>query len=224
MPAAGPITLRLASCPAGSRAAALGLRTGDLLVAVDGRAPVGPVRHAATVLSLTRGPRNLTMMRGGVAFVVTAAPRGLGPWHDAGTLAAVPDAPGPGWHIVAGPDGLVEAIGPAGPAVALLLPPLWLAGMRVWTGFAALLAALALALPFGPLALAGVWLMAGAQLWRGGQQVAVAARLAGGGRRLAVVSAGSEAAAQEAWRKLVPEARFRFAAPPRAASAIADAA
>jgi hypothetical protein len=219
-----PLALRLTDSRPGSPARALGLMAGDLLLAVDGVAPTGPAAAALRHVSRLRGRRVLAMQRAGIGFEVTADPRRLGPWEPA--AAPVPAAAAPGtmrrWQVLAGPDEALDLVCLAPPALAALAPPVWLAVMRLWTALAACGVAATLALPFGLLALAGLWLVAGANLWRHGPALAIEARRAEGFRPLAVIAAPGEAAAQALWCSLAPGARFRFpaaAAGPAAAQA-----
>jgi len=213
-------TLNLARCKSTDAGHALGLKTGDVLIAVDGTLWAGPITALKARFSKARGLVALTFQRGDAVWTVLTDRIDLGQW---GTVPQPADSlPQPistellcNWEIVANSDWTHDLF-PLRPSLpALIAPAFWLAHRRLWTLLATLIAALAVALPAGLPLMVGLWVAAGLHLWRNGTAHIRADRAAAGFHRVGIVAARSEVDAITAWEGLRPNARFRFeAAPP----------
>lgn len=211
-----PQTLRLVRCGFKDPGAALGLRAGDVLIGVDGKAWTGSADALAARFNGARSPLLLGFLRGEAGFEVLVTTPDLGRWEASDMPAATPPLQGPSaalcnWQILLHHDGHYDLVALRPSLLALVAPPLWLAQGRLLTWLAALGAALALALPGGPVLMGCVWVAAGLHLRRHGASHLLQARQMEGYRRAAVIAATGEAAAMRVWATLVPDAPFRFA-------------
>lgn len=211
---AAPQVLRLARCGKDDPGRALGLRTGDVLIAVAGQ----PWHGGPEALRARFAPGEgllVSVLRGDTVLSVLADQADLGRWERVAPPATLPPVPQPdarlcNWQIMRRHDGEHDLFALRPQMLALLAPPLWLAQERLFTWLAALGSALALALPGGAWLMAVVWVAAALHLWRQGPSHMRAARLAAGYLPVAVVAARSAPEARAAWEALSPGARFRF--------------
>jgi hypothetical protein len=215
-------TLRLAKgriWPAGQ---ALGLRVGDVLLAVDGK----PYRGNAAVLrgmsAQARGPLALSFQRGAAGFTVLATRVDFGIWEAAPPPAAEADYPADptlltNWEILRDGKGVHDLFALAPALSALVVPFLWMMQKRLWLPLAVFVSALAVGMAVSPFAGAAIYLAAGINLRQMAPHYLRAERRAHGFRTVAVVAARSERAAITAYRALDPAARFQFA-PEKASS------
>ena len=215
-------TLVLLRCRQGDKGHALGLRSGDILIGVDGKTWRGGTTALQARMNNADRPSALSFQRGSAVFTVMTGCANLGTWQriampEAGAgLPARPDGLS-NWEIVVDARGNHDLFAHGPSLLALLLPPLWLAKSRLWTGLALFGAIVALAVPVGLPLVVCVWLAAGLHLWRDGaahQRVNLQMQ---GYARAGTIAARSEAEAVASWLGLVPEARFRFAPPVRSA-------
>lgn len=210
-----PQTLKLGRCGHQDPGHALGLRSGDILIAVEGQPWQGGQTALAARFAATRTPLLLSFLRHEVCLSLLVDGPDLGRWDQIikpATPAAFPP-PGPAlcnWQIMVNHDGQHDLVALRPSLLALALPPLWLAQGRMFTWLAALAAAMALALPGGLFLLAGVWIAAGLHLWRHGTGHLIQTRQAEGYRPAGVLAARHEAEAKLGWLALQPGARFRF--------------
>lgn len=208
-------TLKIGRCGSRDAGHALGLRSGDILIAVEGQLWAGNMSALNGYFSKAKAPLLLTFLRQATLFSVLCADADLGRWD----ITDRPEMPEPlpqpslrlcNWQIMVNADGQHDLFAMCPSRLALVCAPLWLAKERMFTWLAALAAALALALPGGLALLAGVWLAAGLHLWRHGARHLAQARQAEGYRPIGVVAARSETEARRSWADLVPAARFRY--------------
>lgn len=214
-PTPAAMTLCLFRCKSSDAGHLLGLKTGDVLVAVDGKTWAGGVTALMARFSQRSGPVALTFLRGDAVWTVLAERSDLGQWQQVPRPAgfSTPRIETEllcNWEIVANGDWTHDLF-PLRPSVpALIAPAFWLAHRRLWTLLATLVAALAVALPAGIPLVIGLWVAAGLHLWRNGADHIRADRLAAGFHRVGMIAARSEAEAIETWRTLRPNSRFQF--------------
>lgn len=210
-----PQTIALVRCGLRDPGATLGLRAGDVLIGVEGKAWAGGIDALAARFSAARRPLLLTFMRGETGFDVLATTADLGRWQ----ACAMPASPPPlqsasaaicNWQILRHHDGQYDLVALRPSLLALIAPPLWLAQGRLLTWLTAMGAALALALPAGALLMGCVWIAAGLHLWRHGAAHLLQARQIEGYHRAGMIAAPREGAAMQAWARLVPDAQFRY--------------
>ncbi|MBC2834765.1 hypothetical protein [Paragemmobacter straminiformis] len=222
-----PLTLRLKDLPAASGGRALGLRAGDVLAAINGRAFQGDAALLARRMAEGGGkPVALTFQRGAAELTVLATRADLGLWE------AVPALPEDGarrridpallrnWEVLRAADGSYDLYPLSLPSLALIAPQLWLAQMRLWLPFAMLVAAVVAGGIVHPL-LALVVQAAGAVHLR--HAFALYLRMDRRARGLgfgAVLAARSEAEAHATYLRLQPEDHYLFAAKPRSAEPV----
>ena len=210
-----PQTLCLSRCKAGDHGHALGLKSGDLLIAVDGKRWTGTVAGLKARFSDISDDVALTFRRGDAVWTVLTHRLDLGQW----TPTPLPvDTPAVtlatdvmcNWEIVANSDWTHDLFPLRPSLLALVAPGLWLAYHRLWTLLATLIAAMAVALPAGVALVIGLWFAVGLHLWRNGSAHIRVDRAASGYHRVAIIAARSESAAIATWTTLRPDARFRF--------------
>jgi hypothetical protein len=209
-----PTLLRLKRCTASDPGHALGLRRGDELVAIDGRAPPASLR----VTSDSRQRHVLTIRRDEAVWPLLSDRLDLGQWE---RFAATEAPPKPewnadtlcNWEIIVHPNGRHDLFAASPSWLALLVPGLWLAQQRMWTWLATLAAALAVALPAGWLVMVAIWVLAGMHMWRSGVDHLRADRAQHGWRRVGVMAARSEQEAVALWKSVHPDASFVFDGP-----------
>jgi hypothetical protein len=214
-PTPAAMTLSLFRCKSSDAGHLLGLKTGDVLVSVDGKTWAGGITALKARFSQRGGPVALTFLRGDAVWTVLADRPDLGQWRQEPRPAGI-SAPRIepellcNWEIVANADWTHDLF-PLRPSVpALIAPAFWLAHRRLWTLLATLVAALAVALPAGIPLVIGLWVAAGLHLWRNGADHIRADRLGAGFHRVGMIAARTEAEAIETWRTLRPNSRFQF--------------
>jgi len=217
-----PQTLTLTRCRHQDPGHALGLRSGDTLIAIDGKPWQGGSKDLADRFATRQAPLLLSFLRQDAVLSLLADSPHLGLWDKTtapalpATIAAAlpqPSAALCNWQIMVNQHGQYDLFALRPSWLALVMPPLWLAQARMFTWLTALAAAMALSLPGGAWLLAGVWVAAGLHLWRHGNRHLLQARLAEGYRATGVVAATSETMARQGWQALTPDARFRFDTP-----------
>ena len=209
--------------PAGRR---LGLRSGDVLIAINGI----PFRGDEAALAARFAGRGklalaLTFQREAENVTVLAETAGLGRW-EAIPYEAVPEgvehkridpAGLRNFEVMRSADGLYD-MHPSEPSVlALIAPPFWLLQARLWVQGATVVAALVASAVVSPLMSAVVWLAAGLWVRR---QAAHFLRMDRHGRGLGfdgVIAAPSEREAHARHLARHPEDRYLFAPEPRPA-------
>jgi hypothetical protein len=218
---AAAVTLCIGRCRSVDHGHGLGLKSGDILVGVDGKRWTGSLDSLKAHLSDRSDKIVLTFQRGTAIWSVMTDRLDLGQWERLPAPSTTPFAPFAtdllcNWEIVANSDWTHDLF-PLRPSVAALMAPaLWLAQQRLWTLLATLGAGLAVALPAGVPVMVALWAAAGLHLWRSGTDHIRADRAGAGFHRVGVVAARSEMEAIAAWEGLRPNARFRFdGMPPR---------
>lgn len=223
-PAQPAQTLILARCRCNDAGHPLGLRNGDILLAVDGTPWVGSASELQDQLARSPRARQLSFQRGDTVFSVLSDRADLGQWTRKILPEPLPPPPPAddrlrNWEIWADLARNHDLFPARASWLALIAPPLWLAKSRLWAGLGLFGAVLALCLPVGPWLMAGVWICTGVHLWGEGASHRRVALQMQGYVRQGVIAARSEADAIAGWCKLSPEARFRFARPVTAPAA-----
>ncbi|MFD0857541.1 hypothetical protein [Roseovarius aquimarinus] len=197
---------------------ALGLRKGDLLTRIDGRACDGRTTTlSAAFRTAPTGRCILEFRRAGRGWCVRADTPALGRWR---TVPA--PAPGPerdlrglrNWEVMVAPGGQYDAQ-PQDPGLLPLLAPVHMIHMRLWAPLAIWAALLILCLPLGWLLGGLVQIIAAIYFWRAAPALVRADRVARGYRLWGVVAARSEAMLHRQIADLAPDMPFVHA-PPRA--------
>lgn len=207
--------LCLNRCKAGDAGHALGLKSGDLLIAVDGKRWTGTINSLKTRLSDGKDTVTLTFQRGDAVWSVLTERLDLGQWGQAPLPVDLSfDAFSTdllyNWEIVANSNATYDLFALRPSLFALVAPGVWLAYHRLWTLLATLCAAMAVALPAGAPLVVGLWIAVGVHLWRNGAAHLRVDRAAEGFHRVAVVAARGETEAIAICETLYPGARFRF--------------
>lgn len=212
-----PSTLRLKDLPAGSAGIGLGLRPGDLLVAVNGKGFTGD--HATLRVMFGSGARDmaLTFRRGLAEFTVLATTPDPGRWDpvpappDDGGRRRIDPALLRNWEVMRANDGSYDIFPHRLPATGLIVPQLWLMQMRLWLPCAMLVAAVAAGVIVHPLLALAVQAAGAAHLnWAHAIYLRLDRRTRGLDFQM-VVAARGEAAAHAAYRAVQPEDRYLFA-------------
>lgn len=206
---------RLVLEKAGPYALSLGLRSGDVLLAVDGHAFDGGPAELALQFMPAQRRRALTFDRQGRRRTLLCNTHRLGQWTrldlDLGQGETV-ETPGPldrlrNWEVYRGPDDDYDAQPSGRPLLALIAPPLWLVQMRLWASLVAWGGMMAMAVPAGWTALVVVQLLSGLYFWRMGPALFRSDRLARGLRPFAILAAADEQALDQAVRGIEPRLR-----------------
>lgn len=208
-----PPTAALALAAANMQGRALGLRTGDLLLRVDGKCFDGRTRTLLAMFQGTPPPeRTLTLRRDDRDWEVQSTTAFLGRWRTVPApegLTEVVELPPRlrNWEVLTTSDGHYDTQ-PMQPPVMALLVPFYLIGMRLWAPLALWAALSALCLPLGWIAGTAVQALMCLYFWRASPSLVRADRAARGFRRWRVVAAPSERALHQRMATLAPEARF----------------
>jgi|GEM_PF-1973811 len=228
--APGPTALRLRGGSLSAAGRRLGLRGGDVLIAING-IPFRGDEMAFDARFAGRGKVGLalTFQRESETFIVLAETAALGRWE------AIPFAPAPegeehkridpaglrNFELMRSRDGLYDLHPTEASVMALIAPPLWLLQARLWVPGATVVAALVAAAVVSPLLSGVVWLASGLWVRR---QAAHFLRMDRHGRGLGfagVVAAPSEREAHIRHLARHPEDRYLFAPEPRQAAQVA---
>jgi hypothetical protein len=215
-----PRTLRLIRCKSADPGYAYGLKSGDVLIGVDGTRWSGSITALKARFSSAKGMVALTFLRGTASWSVLTDRLDLGQWEQIPlpadvTVPSVATDLLSNWEIVADAEWTHDVFSLRPSLFALAAPALWLAYHRLWTLLATLVAAMAVALPAGVPLVIGLWIAAGLHLWRSGAAHIRVDRAASGFHRVGVVAARSEKEAIAVWESLYPAAQFRFDKTPR---------
>lgn len=214
---ASAVTLRIGRCRTTDQGYELGLKSGDVLVGVNGKRWTGSLDSLKAHFSGRSAEVALTFQRGTVVWSVLTNHLNLAQWVRIPAPSATEFTPFSAdllcnWEIIANGNGTHDLFPRRPSLVALVAPALWLAQMRLWTLLATLGACLAVALPAGIPVMIALWAAAGVHLWRSGTNHIRAERASAGFYRVGVVAAPSELEAIAAWDRLRPGTRFRFEA------------
>lgn len=212
-----PATLQLKDVPAGSGGRALGMRSGDTVVAVNGRGFRGDLAALQAILPASGGGMALTVRRGGAEVTVLVDTVHLGRWEavpapaDDASRRRIDPAFLRNWEVMRAGDGCYDLFPHRLPASAMLLPQLWLMQMRLWLPCAVLVAAVTAGMIVHPALALVVHAAAGVHLR---SMHALYLRLDRRARGLSfqtVLAARTEAQAHAAYRALQPEDHYIFA-------------
>ncbi len=221
-----PKTLRLGDAPLLPAGRALGLRAGDVLVAVNGRAFLGDAPALVRTLGDGRAAMALTFQRGGAEFTVLARSAALGRWE---AVAAPPDDAArrridPAflreWEILRAGDGSYDLYPRSLPVTGLALPQLWLLQQRLWLPCATMVAAVVAGFIVHPLAALAVQVAGSVHLRWAHLPYLRHDRLGRGLGLHMVIAARSEGAAHAAHRALHGSDRYLFAPQPKTAETV----
>lgn len=200
--------------------AALGLRAGDRLIAVNGL-PI-PAEASALAARIGQGGRAtaLTMDRAGLVWIVLSDSAQLGRWRPGPAPIDRPEDPKGrihpealrNWEILRAPDGRYDLQPAALPLMALIAPPLWLMQARLWAGLAVWAALVLVGVPLGWPAVLVLHAIAAVYFWKTGPALWRADRFARGLRPDGVLAAASETAVHARIRDLHPGAVYIHAA------------
>jgi hypothetical protein len=216
-------TVRLRDTGAGAEGRRLGLKGGEVLLAINGR----PFRGTDDMLARrfdARGgkPLALTFARGMDEFVVLAETHKLGRWE---IIAAGPPPEEEGaridpdvlrnFEVMRSEKGVYDLYPVVPPLTAVLAAPVWLLQMRLWVPGATLTAALAAAALVTPWLAAAVWLAAGLWVRRAAAYFVRADRRGRGLGWDGMIAARSEAEAHQTHMARHPGDRNLFAPLPQ---------
>lgn len=209
-------TLRLSSDKLTPAGALLGLRQGDVLVAVNGKPFAGNGAALQDRFKQAAGrPLALTFRRRSIDVTVLADHANLGRWE---IVPAVLDWDGErqdpdtlrNWEIYRDEEGRYDLQPTKPSALVLLCPPLWLMQYRLWVPAMAITSAIAVSAAIWIVLVPFVWVMAGMIIKRTGPTLFRADRVSRGLTAYATVAAASEAGAHAAYGKIEPKGQFIF--------------
>ncbi|AWB49667.1 hypothetical protein HYN69_15200 [Gemmobacter aquarius] len=209
--------MQLKDVPAGFAGRALGMRSGDTVVAVNGRGFRGDLAALQTVLSGSGGEMALTVQRGGSEVTVLTDTLHLGRWEAVPALAddasrrRIDPAFLRNWEVMRAVDGSYDLFPHRLPATAMLLPQLWLMQMRLWLPCAMLVAAVTAGMIVHPALALVVHAAAGVHLRSMHAMYLRLDRRARGLSFQTVLAVRTEAQAHAAYRALQPEDQYIFA-------------
>lgn len=204
-----PMCLSLVSVRAAGRA--LGLRPGDMLLRIDGRAFDGRIASLLEAFREAPGGRcALSLRRAGRDWTVLAETPTLGRWRVAPCDVAVPDIDTRGlrnWEVMTSAARQYDAQ-PQRPGWGAFLVPVHLVQMRLWPPLAIWVALVLISLPLG-------WILGGAvqtlvwiYFWRAAPALVRADRAARGYRLWCVMAARSESDLHGQLAAGMPDLRF----------------
>jgi len=193
-------------------ARASGLRPGDLLIALNGRAITGDPRTVlAGIKRGQTGQSQLRLRRAAEDWDLVADPRQLGRWRAGRT--DMPPGPLPArkalrnWDVMVTPDGVYDVQMQAPRALALLVP-VYLVQMRLWGPLAIWGATLLIGLAPGLIWAGIIQAVFALYIWRAGPMLVRADRQAQGLRMWRVMAAPDEAALHRQIAQSLPDWRF----------------
>lgn len=214
-------TTHLSLSVANPAGAALCLRAGDLLLAVNGNAFTGSEDDLTLRVAQAKGGTvALTFDRGGQKITVLSQTAKLGDWEEVPVVGTPYDGVRinpdmlTNWEILRDGQGQFDLQPLRGSILALIAPPVWMLQMRLWVPGSALVAAAMVAAAVSPLMFLAVYLTAGLHLWYSGARYFRKDRIARGLMPFVVLAAPNERMALAAFQKLSPESRFIFAPAP----------
>ena len=222
-------TVRLRDAGVGVEGRKLGLRGGEVLLAINGR----PFRGDDDVLTRrfeARGgkPLALSFARGMEEFTVLAETAKLGRWEviAAGPMPDMEEAPTRidpeslrNFEVMRSDKGVYDLYPAVPPVMAALAAPVWLLQMRIWVPGATLVAALAASAVVAPWLAAVVWLAAGIWVRRAAAYFVRSDRRLRGLAWEGMIAARTEAEAHARHLARYPEDRNLFAPEPDRAGA-----
>lgn len=219
-------TVRLRENGAGPEGRRLGLKGGEMLLAINGR----PFRGDENVLEKRFREAEgkalaLSFRREAEEFVVLGHTDKLGRWD---TVAApvtgdeMPPRIDPkglrNFEVMRSEAGVYDIVPTVPPMMAMVAAPVWLLQMRLWAAGSTLVAALAAAVLVTPWLAGAVWLAAGLWVRRSGTTLLRVDRRGRGLVFDAVIAVRTEAEAHARHLERHPEDRNLFApAPPQSA-------
>ncbi len=223
-------TVRLRENGASAEGRRLGLKGGEVLLAINGR----PFRGTDDMLARrfdARGgkPLAVTFARGMDEFVVLTETHKLGRW-DVVAAGPLPEEEGAridpdllrNFEVMRSEKGVYDLYPVVPPMTAMLAAPVWLLQMRIWAPGATLVAALAASALVSPWLAVVVWLAAGLWVRRSAAYFVRADRRGRGLGWEGMIPARSEAEAHQIHMARHPGDRNLFA--PQPAEAEAEAA
>lgn len=226
-----PVTMALrlrggAMEPAGQ---ALGLRAGDMLEAINGRAFRGDEAALRARFAAREGKAlALGFRRGAEGFLVLAETARLGRWE--AVACPLPEDTEGGridpedlrnFAVMRSEAGVYDLYPAQASLLAMVAPPVWLMQMRLWAQGATVVAALAAAAVAMPVLAAVVWVAAGLWVRRSAGAFLRADRMGRGLRFDGVLAARGEAEAHAAHLARYPADRYLFASAAPAAEQVA---
>lgn len=196
---------------------ALGLREGDALESVNGVPFDGQVATLLQRIGTQGRTVALTFQRKGRRFVVLADSAALGKWKAgpefkiSGEYQRLYPEVMDNWEVFSDAEGRYEFQRLSRPIFALIMPPLWLAAMRLWGSLGVWFALMIIAMPAGTLVSILVAIMLSLYFWQAGTGLFRMDRLANGSVPIAILAATSEEALHVAIKILEPELEYKYA-------------
>ena len=213
-----PQTLRLTGRKLTASGTALGLKIGDTLAAINGKAFAGNAAALNERFAHAGGrPVALTFRRGEVDITVLALHPDLGKWE---LTPAITDWTGDrtdpdmmrNWEILRRADGAYDIQPLDVGMMALLCPPFWLLQNRLWVPTAAITAVIAISTAIWWVLFPFIYVACGVIVQRSGTTLFRLDRINQGMQPYAIVAATTEAGAHAAYGKIDPRGRFVYAA------------
>lgn len=198
---------------------ALGLRAGDVLEAINGRAFRGDEAALRARFAARGGkPLALGFRRGAEMVLVLADTARLGRWEavpcplpEGAEGARIDPEDLQNFQVMRSEAGVYDLYPGAASLLAMVAPPVWLMQMRLWAQGATVVAALAAAAVVMPVLAAVVWVAAGLWVQRSASGFLRADRMGRGLRFDGVIAARGEAEAHAAHLARYPGDRYLFA-------------
>lgn len=216
-------TIRLRERGVGEEGRRLGLKGGEVLLAINGVAFRGDDDRLAKRFAEAEGkPLALTFLQGAEEIVVLGLTDKLGRWEiTAAQQTGEEEAPRRidpthlrNFEVMRSETGIYDIIPSVPSKIAMMASPLWLLQMRLWAPGATLVAALTAAAVVSPWLAGAVWLAGGFYIRRAGAVFLRADRRGRGLAFDAVIAATSEAEAHARHLARFPDDRNLFAAKP----------
>ncbi|PRY86481.1 hypothetical protein [Donghicola tyrosinivorans] len=205
-------------------AIALGLKSGDELIAVNGLPFDGGEMQLRERFGRKGITVALTFEREGRKFVVLASNPNLGTWtrgaeYDAAEAAKnakriLPDGL-INWEVYRDINDVYDLQQQRPSALAIALTPLWLAQMRLWTPLAIWVATIIVTAPIGLYVVLLTQVLAWTYFWNTGPEFFRRDRIARGMKPFMVIAASSEAKVHGYLKKEFPELHFVYDPVPR---------
>ncbi|KGM87794.1 hypothetical protein rosmuc_02532 [Roseovarius mucosus DSM 17069] len=193
----------------------LGLRSGDILLRVDGQLVDGKTKDIQALFkNQPERARLMWIYRDGQVWPILGRSAILGRWRvtpkPEGITALPEHRPADRWQnfeVMIGPDESYDAQ-PRTPSTIALLPPLYMIQMRLWTPLILWAALMLVSIPLGWIAGAALQVLICVYFWRAAPMLVRADRTARGFRLWRVVAAKSERDLHRQMTTLAPDMRF----------------